>query len=680
MTENHSIENEFLKRITDIIGDNISSEQFGVSELAGKTNMSRSNLLRKVKKLSGSSVSQFIRQVRLNYAMELLKEEKYTVSEVSYKAGFGSISYFIKCFRDFYGFPPGEANKKEIEKREIEKSITPKSLKAHVILPITVLIVILAAVLFVVFDPFSPPVNKKEKSIAVLPFKNDSNDSTNVYFINGLMEATLNNLQKIKNVRVISRTSVEKYRNHLKTIPEIARELDVDFLIEGSGQKIGDQILLNIQLIEARTDKHLWANQFNKEVSDIFGLQAEIAKNIADEIEVVITPEEEKRISKVPTYNMAAYDSFLKGLDLLNNGTRENLMESIPYFREAISLDDAYARAYAGVAIAYYLLDENQAVKQYTDSISFYAEKAMFYDARLPQSLIAKALFYMNTGAYEQAVTYFEKALEYNPNSDVALAFLVNLYVNYLPDTRKYLKYALQGIRLNIASYDSVTRSVIYLHLSNAFIQSGFIDEAEKYINLSLSYDPENLYSTYVKAYILYASHRDLHRLNEQLVSVIEKDTTRLDIMQEVAKSYYYLKDYEHAYRYYKKFADIRKSYNLNIFRTEDVKIGYVCLKLGKQDEAEKYFSEFREYAENDPSVYKEINLAMYFAGMGKSQQALEHLKRFSEQEYFHYWTVIYTDMEPLFEDIKGHPEFRIILNDIREKFWKWNENVKATF
>lgn len=107
------------------------------------------------------------------------------------------------------------------------------------------------------------------------------------------MESILNNLQKIEDLRVISRTSVEKYRNEPKLISEIAKELNVNYIVEGSGQKINDQILLNIQLIEAPGDKHLWSRQFSRESKDIFKLQLEVAKNIADEIEVIITPEEE---------------------------------------------------------------------------------------------------------------------------------------------------------------------------------------------------------------------------------------------------------------------------------------------------------------------------------------------------------------------------------------------------
>src|SRR5690606_31504454 len=115
---------------------------------------------------------------------------------------------------------------------------------------------------------------------AVLPFKNDSNDSTNRYLINGLMEATLNNLQQIRDLRVVSRTSAEKDRNTSKTIPEVADELRVNYVVEGSGQKVGNRILLNIQLIDAQRDSHLWARQYTREVTDIFQLQQEIAKDI----------------------------------------------------------------------------------------------------------------------------------------------------------------------------------------------------------------------------------------------------------------------------------------------------------------------------------------------------------------------------------------------------------------
>ena len=361
MTGSNSTGNDFLSKVTGIIEENISNERFGVSELAQETGMSRSNLLRKVQKVTKLSVSRFIRQVRLKKAMEILRQSSSTVSEVSYKVGFSSTSYFVKCFHDYYGYPPGEVGKRDPE--ENNSIVTGPSGKRRLmeILGTISFIVLFGIVLLFIFKPFSTRQQKIEKSIAVLPFKNDSNDSTNVYIINGLMESILNNLQNIRDLSVTSRTSVEKYRNSSLLIPEIARELNVSYFVEGSGQKIGDQILLNIQLIEASSDRHIWSEQYKRKIEDIFDLQMEVAKQIADEIEAIITPEEKERIEKPPTDNLVAYDYFLKGLDLLNNPAQDNLEEAILYFNKAIEIDSEFARAYAAIAIAYYLMDQNQA-------------------------------------------------------------------------------------------------------------------------------------------------------------------------------------------------------------------------------------------------------------------------------------------------------------------------------
>jgi len=699
MPDSRTTDSDFISQLTKIVEENISSEQFGVSELAREVGMSRSNLLRKVKKITNLSVSQFIREVRLKCAKELLEESSYTVSEVSYKVGFNSPSYFIKCFGDYFGYPPGEVGMHESAGIEQQQDVTnyeipplEKNAKAagrSLDLKWSLFLLFAIFAWFIIFSTnFSKNIERlffgaqteKEKSIAVLPFINDSNDSTNVYIINGLMESTLNNLQKIEDLRVISRTTVEKFRNHLKTTPEISKELNATYIIEGSGQKIGDNINLHIQLIEAKTDKHLWSKQYKKTVDNIFELQAEVAKNIAEEIEVIITPEEEQRINKAPTNDLVAYDYFLKGLDLLNKPSPENLTNSIPYFRKAIEHDNKFARSYAAIAIAYYFLDEGKAEKQYSDSINSYADLALFYDSQLPQSLIAKALFYMTHGEYEMAIPYFEKALEYNPNHDLVFIFLVDLYVNHLPDTEKYLEYALKGLKIDlVASYDSVTASYSYLHISNAFIQSGFVEEAEKYIIKSLDLFPDNLYSQYLRAYILYAKNQDLQQLKERLVETFEKDTSRLDVMQEVGKVYYYLNDYETSYQYYKKFAGLREIYNLDIYRSEDVKIGVVFDEMGLNEQGDIYLDKFKVYAENNPSLYKHYFLAFYYAYSDEPSAAIEHLKLFSEEDNFPYWIVLFTTIDPLVENIKELPEFQEIFEQIETRFEKYHKRIRAS-
>jgi class 3 adenylate cyclase/TolB-like protein/Tfp pilus assembly protein PilF len=875
MSDSHLSQNDFLDKITEIIEENIANDQFGVSELAFEISMSRSNLLRKIKKLTKLSASQFISQVRLKKAMEILKTTSLTISEVSFKVGFSSTSYFIKCFRDFYGYPPGEAGKRGVKEsdseqttlpsqnhqlaaimftdiegytalmqrdeataiefrnrhREVFNAVTKKyhgkilqyygdgtlstftsaidavrcaiemqlafqgdphipvrigihtgdiivskediigdgvnvaarieSLAAvgsiyisekvydevknqsgiqtismgvfelkNVEKPIEVFaitnpglvipereeklkddsgngdkgyktkvnkigfkwIFIPIATILVMYLVYSSNIFEKinqvntvtdltnsKKSIAVIPFINDSNDSTNIYIINGLMESTLNNLQKIKNLRVISRTSTEKYRNNVKSIPEIARELNVKYIVAGSGQKIGDQILLNIQLIDAEADKHLWSEQYQREAKDIFELQMEVAKNIADKIEVIITPEEVARMNKLPTNDLVAYDYFLKGLDLLNKPIPEYLDSSIVYFEQAIEHDNQFARAYAAIAMAYFLLDEGHAEKKYAEKINYHADQALLFDSQLPQSLIAKALFYMHSREYELAESYFEKALEYNPNYDLVFVFLVKLYVDYLPNTEKYLEYALRGLEIDISAYDSIIKSFSYLHISNAFIQSGFIKEAEKYINKSLEYYPDNLFSEYVKAYILYAKNRDIQQTKQLLIEALNKDSTRLDILQEIGKINYFMRDYESAAHYYNKYIQIKDLLKLDIYNTENAKIGFVFSMVGQTEESEKYLLEFKDYAENDKSIYKHISLAAYYSFYGDEEKAIEHLKLFSDQEHYHYWTIIFIHLDPLFDNLRDLPEFKAITNDLETKFWQRHEQIKLS-
>jgi TolB-like protein/AraC-like DNA-binding protein len=670
--------NEFIKRITGIVLANISDEKFGVSELAREAGMSRSNLLRKISKLTNLSASQFIRQERLKKAMEMLRQTSLNVSEVSYQVGFSSTSYFIKCFREYYGYPPGEAGIRDPEESGAIRPGNSGRKRMIAIISATAVIIVLTAVLFIIFRPFSPGQKELEKSIAVLPFINDSSDSSNVYIINGLMEAILNDLQQIQGLRVVSRTSVEMYRNNPKTIAEIARELDVNYCVEGSGQKIGDQILMNIQLIEAPTDRHVWSEQYERKAEDIFDLQREVAKHIAETIQVFITPEEEERIDKVPTDNLQAYDHFLKGLDLFYQGTTEGLEESIVWFKKAIGQDDEFARAYADVALAYYMLDAIQAEKQYNEQINFYADKALLLDPKLTQSLIAKAVYYFNTAEYESALPYLEKAHQYNPNSALAINFLSDFYASYIPDTEKYLEYALKGIRLNIAANDSATASFIYLHVSNALLQTGFIYEAETYINKSLEYSQDNLFSELVKVYILFAQNRDLKQTEELLLDVLKRDTTRLDLVQEVGKVYYYMRDYENAYAYYQRLIDAREAFKLDLFTHEHDKIGVVFSKMGMTGESEKYLDDFMEYCKVDQSDYRYLNLAMLYSYRGETAKAIEQLELYAQQDHFDLWVTIFIEMDPLVDNIRGLPEFKKLMREIEVKFWKSHNEIKA--
>jgi TolB-like protein/AraC-like DNA-binding protein/Tfp pilus assembly protein PilF len=666
----------FIEEAEALIQKNLANEQFGVSQLADAMNMSRSNLLRKIKKQTRFSASQFIRQVRLKEAMKLLKEDSSTVSEISYQVGFGSTSYFIKCFREQYGYSPGELGKGNVvvETEKVQTNFL-KQYRWPLIAATSLALILIAIVLFDKKDAINEP--KIEKSIAVLPFKNESSDSTNLYFVNGLMESALNNLQKIEDLRVISRTSVEKYRKTDKGIPEIAKELHVNYLVEGSGQRVGNQVLLNVQLIDASTDTPIWVEQYSREVEDIFELQNDVAKKIADAIAAVVTPAELEQIEKRPTENLVAYDYYLQALDPYYSRTEEGLEKAISLFEKAIEQDPEFALAYANIAISYYLLEMSQIEKQYTEEINSIADKALLYDSKSAESLVAKAFYYIQTKEYKLALPHLDKALEYNPNSSLAVQMLAEFYSNMLPNTDKYLEYALKGVQLTVAS-DSITQSYTYLQLSNALVSSGFSDEALKYINRSLDYNPENFYAPHLKAFILFAKDGNIERTRNLLIKEWKKDTTRLDILQDIAKLYYIEENYHSAYSYFKKFVEAREANGLDIYIQENVKIALVYKEMGLDKEAEKLFNDFSEYCERDQSIYRSVNLVWKYAYEGEVNEAIKQLRVFSETENYLYWFLLIED-EPLIKPLKTHPEFAGIMQKIKDRFWENQTELKMS-
>jgi TolB-like protein/AraC-like DNA-binding protein/Tfp pilus assembly protein PilF len=669
-------ENDFISRLTAIVEKNISNESFGVSELADEMNTSRSNLLRKVKKEMKLSVSQFINQIRLKQALEILRKSSLNVSEVSHQVGFNSTSYFIKCFREYHGYPPGEVGKRDLTTPVIESR---PARKTRYFVPgiIAAAILVVAGITAYFYFQAIKSVSH-EKSIAILPFKNDSSDSSNVYLINGLMESTLNNLQQINGLRVASRTSAEKYRNTTKSIPEMAKELNVSYFVEGSGQKIGDRIVLNIQLIEASTDRHLWAKQYRRESKDIFELQHEIAKNIAEEIKIVITPEEGRRIEKRPTNDIVAYDLFLKGKDLFYKSGAQDLRDAIPYFNQAIERDTEFALAYANAVMVYYYLDVFSVDKKYSHEISSYADKAMLYDPKSGESLIAKALSFATLKEYESATLFFEKALEYNTNRGLVIHFLTEFYSLHVPNARKYLEYAIIGATLDMDFLDSAAKSFKYFHLANGLLQNGFIEEAQRYIDISLAYDPNNYFACYVSAYTRFAKSKDFRQTREIFLKELAKNPNRLDIVQEVARISLYMRDYKEAHAYYEKYLSLKETYRIDLFSSEDLNIAIAMDKLGHHDKAIPFVKNFRTFAENDRSLFRNIFMASYYAYQKDNKKAMEYLKLFASGNNFQY-RFLFLETDPVFEDIKHLPEFKEVMRTINKKFKDTHEELKFT-
>jgi TolB-like protein/tetratricopeptide (TPR) repeat protein len=266
------------------------------------------------------------------------------------------------------------------------------------------------------------PVSSNEipnKSIAVLPFENLSEDKGNAYFAEGVQDEILTRLAKVADLKVISRTSTQRFKSVPNDLREIAKQLGVAHILEGSVQKASDQVRVNVQLINALNDAHLWADTYDRKLTDIFAVESEIAKTIADTLQAKLSGSEQHAIAARPTENTEAHQLYLKGRFFWNKRTGNDLKKSIEYFQQAIAADPNYALAYAGVADAYVFLPGYTAgaPKDCYPKAAAAAKKALELDDTLAEAhtTLALAIWYYDFD-FSQANKEFQRAIELNPN------------------------------------------------------------------------------------------------------------------------------------------------------------------------------------------------------------------------------------------------------------------------
>ena len=270
----------------------------------------------------------------------------------------------------------------------------------------------------------NPPLNATpDKSIAVLPFENLSEDKANAYFADGIQDEILTRLSKIADLKVTSRTSTEHYKSAPENVPAIARELGVAHIVEGSVQKSGDAVRVSVRLINATNDSQLWADTFDRKLTDILDVESEIARRITESLQAHISGGEEQALSAKPTNNPEAYDAYLRGLAyLLKAGTSAaNSLGAQKYLREAVRLDPKFALAWAQLSYTDavgYLLTTLQPTIALREEARQAAETALTLQPNLGEAVVAKGAYhYFCLKDYDTAVRYFERARQLLPNS-----------------------------------------------------------------------------------------------------------------------------------------------------------------------------------------------------------------------------------------------------------------------
>src|SRR5437016_1021033 len=294
--------------------------------------------------------------------------------------------------------------------------------KRGVLLTLAVALLTAVAVVYSFFFVAPAPL-QNEKSIAVLPFENLSEEKSNAYFADGIQDEILTRLSKIADLKVISRTSTQRYKNTSQKLSEIANQLGVANLLEGSVQKTNDQVRVNVQLIRAANDSHLWAETFDRRLTDIFSVESEVAKTIADKLRAKLTGQEEQAIAARPTDNPEAYDAYLRGLayTLKTGNSPANTLAAQKHLREAVRLDPKFALSWALLsyvdALGYLTLtlQPTVALREETGQA---AETALSLQPNLGEAIMARGYYYYAClKDYDAAVRYFEQARQSLPNS-----------------------------------------------------------------------------------------------------------------------------------------------------------------------------------------------------------------------------------------------------------------------
>jgi len=271
--------------------------------------------------------------------------------------------------------------------------------------------------------PVSQAMAIPEKSIAVLPFENRSEDKANAYFADGIQDEILTRLSKIADLKVISRTSTQHYKSAPENLPEIARQLGVAHVLEGSVQKSGDAVRVNVQLIKAANDSHLWADTFDRKLTDIFSVESEVAKAVADQLRAKLRGREEQELAAKPTDNPEAYDAYLRGLayTLKTLPTTANVLGAQKYLREAVRLDPKFALGWALLSYVDargYRTQSVQPTVALREEARQAAETALTLQPNLGEAVVAEGAYhYFCLKDYDTAVRYFEQARQLLPSS-----------------------------------------------------------------------------------------------------------------------------------------------------------------------------------------------------------------------------------------------------------------------
>jgi len=443
-------------------------------------------------------------------------------------------------------------------------------------------------------------------SLAVLPLENLSGDPQQQYFADGMTEELTTELSQVRSLRVVSRTSTMRYKGTQKSVPEIARELNVDAVVEGSVEREGDRVRITAQLVQGRTDTHLWAKGYERDFRDSLHLQDEVAEAIVDEIQLKLTPEEQAHFALNNVIDPEAHEDYLRGLFYLNlrNGPAEQ--KAIELFQAAIKKDPAYAAAYASLADSYRALifNSNAAPADVLPQSEAAAKRALEIDDQLAEAHLSLAT---NLADYDWnwagAEREFQIALRLNPNSSIAHA-----------------------------------------HHAHFLRQEGKIEESLREGRRGVELDPVSAQGSFLLAQSLYEARR-----YDEAVSQLRKT---LDLEPRFWPAHLYLgKTLAEQGQFQGAVEELKKAGDFTV--EPYATIGYVYGRMGRAAEARKVITDLQEQSKK--GYVAPTNFAKIYIGLGDKDQAFTWLEKGYQQRDF--W-LTFLKCDPIFDSLRSDPRF----------------------
>jgi TolB-like protein/Tfp pilus assembly protein PilF len=454
-----------------------------------------------------------------------------------------------------------------------------------------------------------------QKSIAVLPFDNLSRDPDNAFFAEGVQDEILTRLAKIADLKVIARTSTQRFKSTPDDLQQIAKQLGVMNILEGTVQKAGDQVRVNVQLINAVTDAHLWAETYDRKLTDIFAVESEIAKAIAETLQAKLTGAEKSSIAKAPTANPEAYELYLKGRFFWNKRTGTDLRKAIDYFNQAIAKDPNYALAYVGLADSYLLLSSYAAVspRESLPPARSALKKALELDDSLAEAHASFGLLATLELDLHGALDELKRAVELKPNYATAHHWLALAHLT-LAQFGPAISEAKRAIELDPLSL------VINADTSWIYFSARRYNEAEAQVRKTLEIDPQFFLAHYYLGEVLQFKGR----LTEAI-------------------------------------AEFQKAFELNNDPYSLAMLGQARARNGQKDEAQKILDRLNEEAKSH--YVAPYALALVQIALGDKDHAIEELERaYSEGETNYLFAI---KVDPMLDNLRGEPRFEALVRKV---------------